>query len=308
MDTSELSARIASRLAKDILSGAIAGGAHVGTQQIADRYRVSRTPVREALIALQQIELLEHYPNRGYFVAQPIPRAAAERAATLSDAEHDEYQLFAEDWMTDRLPEVVTEQALRHRYGVTKSKLTELLARAAREGWAERKEGYGWRLLPVAKTAEAFDMVYRFRMAIEPAALLEPSFQVDRTVLAELRRTQETILGMQDIGQQRAEWILDAGADFHLGLIRMSHNPFFVGALERANRTRRLMEYRARVDRERMQVQCTEHLEMLALLDRGELDAASDYMRHHLSGALKRKSPIARSWSAGVTEPETAQA
>lgn len=64
-------------------------------------------------------------------------------------------------------------------------------------GWVERKEGYGWRFLPVANAPEAFDEIYRFRMAMEPAALLEPSFELDRSTLTEQRRIQEGILNME---------------------------------------------------------------------------------------------------------------
>ena len=79
----------------------------------------------------------------------------------------------------------------------------------------------------------------------------------------------------------------------------MSHNPFFISALERVNRMRRLMEYRSRVDRERLMVQCSEHLELIELLERGEIAEASYFMRRHLSGALKRKSPVVWDWMAG---------
>lgn len=269
------------------------------TQAIANRYEVSRTPVRDAFIALERIGLLVHHQNRGYFVAGSIPRTLARDLANHRAADHDDYQTFAEDWLMDRLPDIVNEQTLRQRYDLTKAKVIELLARAAREGWAERKEGYGWRLLPVAKTADAFDKIYRFRMAIEPAALLEPSFVLDRAVLATLRRTQESMLegGVNSMSQEQ---LLQNGADFHEHLCRMSHNPFFVDALVRANRMRRLMEYRTRIDRDRLSVQCGEHLEMIGLLEKGDVVEASYFMRRHLGGALKRKLPIASDWLSAV--------
>jgi DNA-binding GntR family transcriptional regulator len=298
MTTSELANRISNRVVQDILSGDLASGSHVRTQQIADRYQVSRTPVRDALVHLQEIGFLEHFPNRGYFVSENIPKDAIEEAAENFGTDSSDYQQFAEDWLTDRLPEVVTEQTLRQKYDWTKARLTEMLARAAREGWAERKEGYGWRLLPVAKNAEAFDEIYRFRMAIEPAALLEPGFEINREALEEQKRIQSKMLD-SDIATTPVERLLDNGANFHEIICQMSHNPFFVTALERVNRMRRLMEYRSRVDRERLTVQCTEHLELIELLQRGEIAEASYFMRRHLSGALKRKSPVVWDWTSG---------
>ena len=297
MPKSALASRISTRLLSDIVTGSIPPGEHVGAQQVADRYGVSRTPVREALDSLQKEGVLVREANRGYFVAKKLPENVTEQlnAKTANDA--DDYQKLADHWLTNRLPEEVTEQFLRQTFGWTKSTVADLLVRAAREGWAERKEGYGWRFLPVAKTPEAFDEIYRFRMAIEPVAMLEPSFELDRQVLDEQRRIQEGMLEM-DISTAPAEGLLENGSLFHEEIIKLSGNPFFLMALQRVNRMRRLMEYRAEVNRERLVEQCTEHLEILSLLERGDLVDASYQMRQHLSGALKRKSPLAWSWAA----------
>lgn len=58
------------------------------------------------------------------------------------------------------------------------------------------------------------------------------------------------------------------------------------------------MEYRVKIDHERLVVQCTEHMEILDLLESGNETDASNKMREHLSGALERESPLARSWAS----------
>ncbi len=296
--TSELSRKISNRLLHDIVSGSLHAGEHVSAQQVADRYGVSRTPVREALVSLENQKVLVRQPNRGYFVADKIPSKINSTLANAMPEGNEDYQTLANDWLTNQIPEDVTEQFLRQRYGWTKTKVNDLLARASREGWAERKEGYGWRFLPVAKTPEAFDQIYRFRMAIEPAAMLEPTFELDHKVLDEQRRIQEGMLNM-DLNSAPDESLLKNGSLFHEELIKLSRNPFFLMSLQRVNRMRRLMEYRAEVNRERLIEQCSEHLEILSLLERGKVADASYRMRQHLSGALKRKSPLAWSWAAG---------
>lgn len=303
MTTSDLAQRISNRIVQDILDGEMPAGSHVRTQAIADRYQVSRTPVRDALGHLQDIGVLVHFQNRGYFVAEKIPQPVISRAVETAADDSADYQQFAEDWLTDQLPEVVNEQMLRQRYGWTRARLTELLARAAREGWAERKEGYGWRLLPVAKSVEAFEEIYRFRLAIEPAALLEPTFVIDRAALDEQKRIQSKMIDA-DIANTPAERLLSNGADFHEAICRMSNNMFFISALERVNKMRRLMEYRSRVDRDRLVYQCSEHLELIDLLERAEIAEASYFMRRHLSGALKRKSPVVRDWTTGARDTD----
>ncbi|WP_170755958.1 GntR family transcriptional regulator [Ruegeria lacuscaerulensis] len=302
MRASELSKKISNRLLHDIVVGTLEGGQHISAQQVADRYGVSRTPVREALISLEEKDVLIRLENRGYFVADKLPPAIKENLDSVDPSELDEYQLLANDWLTNEIPEEVTEQFLKQKYGWTKAKVGELLIRASREGWAERKEGYGWRFLPVAKTPEAFDEIYRFRMAIEPAAMLEPSFELDHKVLEEQRRIQQGMLDM-DMDAVNGEALLESGALFHEELIKLSGNPFFLMALQRVNRMRRLMEYRAEVNHQRLIEQCTEHLEILTLLESGNTVDASYRMRQHLSGALKRKSPLAWSWATDTSTP-----
>lgn len=103
-----------------------------------------------------------------------------------------------------------------------------------------------------------------------------------------------------DLDRFQPEQLLKNGALFHEELIKLSNNPYFYTALQRVNQMRRLMEYRAKIDKDRLVEQCTEHLEIIALLERGQVADASYLMRRHLSGALKRKSPIAWSWSEEI--------
>lgn len=61
------------RLADDILLGRLPPGAHLDEQGLADRYGVSRTPVREALKQLVVTGLVERRPRKGVAVAEVTP-------------------------------------------------------------------------------------------------------------------------------------------------------------------------------------------------------------------------------------------
>ncbi|MBB5577620.1 DNA-binding GntR family transcriptional regulator [Rhizobium paranaense] len=280
-----------------IRSGELKPEEHLSTQGLADKFGVSRSPVREAMQVLFEQGLLEQKLNRGFFVSATVTIEENDAHDDQLPETMSDYHRLSEDWLTDRIPADVTEQMLRERYDLTKAQLNDILVRATREGWAERKQGYGWRLLPVAKTAEAFEQIYRFRMLIEPAAMLEPTFALDRKIIEEQRRIQERMLAT-DIRNLPAERQLYNGSLFHEELIKMSCNPFFHISLVRVNRMRRLLEYRSNVDRDRLHGQCQEHLAILALLEKGEIIEASYAMRRHLDGALSRKSPL--QWSQGV--------
>ena len=305
MPASALSRTIASEITHLVTSGELATGAHLRTQPLADRFGVSRSPVREAMQLLAEQGLLEQKQNRGFFVREGAAQATPPSDEAQPFEAPSDYQRMAEDWLTDRIPAEVTEQMLRDRYGLTKGQLNDILMRAVREGWAERKQGYGWRFLPVAKTPESFEQIYRFRMLIEPAAMLEPGFALDRRILEEQRRIQTRMIEA-DIQRLPAERLLHYGSLFHEELIRMSNNPYFHISLLRVNRMRRLLEYRSRVDRSRLVVQCQEHLAILDLLEKGEVVDASYALRRHLGGALHRKSPIAWSWSQQAVGAEPA--
>ena len=62
--------RTLAALRTDILSGTLPPGTQLVQESIADRYAVSRVPVREALQLLTSEGLVQHSPNRGYFVTE----------------------------------------------------------------------------------------------------------------------------------------------------------------------------------------------------------------------------------------------
>ena len=57
-------------LRHDILTGALAPGDQVVQESLAERYGVSRVPLREALKTLETEGQVVYYPHRGYFVAE----------------------------------------------------------------------------------------------------------------------------------------------------------------------------------------------------------------------------------------------
>ena len=126
MRTSELSKKISNRLLHDIVAGTLEGGQHISAQQVADRYGVSRTPVREALVSLEGQEILVRQENRGYFVSETLPASIKDRLADAATDESDDYQNLADAWLTNEIPEG------RHR--------------AVSAATIRLDEGKGWRL------------------------------------------------------------------------------------------------------------------------------------------------------------------
>ncbi|MEC9346793.1 MAG: GntR family transcriptional regulator [Pseudomonadota bacterium] len=61
--------RLTTRLAESIVSGKLTPGTRLDEQGLADRYGISRTPVREAIGQLVAMGMLEKRPHRGAIVA-----------------------------------------------------------------------------------------------------------------------------------------------------------------------------------------------------------------------------------------------
>jgi DNA-binding GntR family transcriptional regulator len=59
---------ITASLLADVFQGRLRAGEHLVTQELAERFGVSHTPIREALIALAGIGIIDLVPNRGAIV------------------------------------------------------------------------------------------------------------------------------------------------------------------------------------------------------------------------------------------------
>jgi DNA-binding GntR family transcriptional regulator len=70
IETRTLAEQIAERLREDILSGRLAGGQRLSQEALAERYRVSRVPVRDALRQLRAEGLIESNGRTGMAVAE----------------------------------------------------------------------------------------------------------------------------------------------------------------------------------------------------------------------------------------------
>lgn len=87
---------LADALQEAILSGELPSGTWLRQARLAEQYGLSRTPVREALRALQARRLVEVVPNRGAIVAGPTIRDVREAYAVRAELEGFAAELAAE--------------------------------------------------------------------------------------------------------------------------------------------------------------------------------------------------------------------
>jgi DNA-binding GntR family transcriptional regulator len=77
-DHGKLRQKIVESLLADVFRGQLTAGRHLVTQELAERFNVSHTPVREALIALAGVGIIDLVPNRGAVVREITAREVRE--------------------------------------------------------------------------------------------------------------------------------------------------------------------------------------------------------------------------------------
>lgn len=288
----KLQAPIATRLQRDLLprivallhAEGLAAGDRVTELGLAERLQVSRTPVRAALALLAALGVLRQRRTGGYEVAL-LPQDAADLGLETDAAADDAISLrIARDRMDGTLPTEVSEADLMRRYGVSRTMIQRILGQLAEVALVERKPGHGWIFQPTLVDRAARHESYRFRLLIEPAALLEPAFRLDGTWIDGMRRRHRDILDAPWRETQSIE-LFETNAAFHEGLAAASGNRYFATAIQQQNRLRRFSNYDWVYGHERVVVSCLEHLEILDRLQDGDREVAAALLRRHLERA-----------------------
>lgn len=135
---------------------------------------------------------------------------------------------------------------------------------------------------------QAYKDSYRFRLTIEPAAILEPTFELNREAL-EASRDQQQHLIDGEIWNISNPDLFDLNSQFHETIVECSHNVFFIESLRRIDRIRRLIEYKRSLDRKYAIVRSREHVQLANLLLKGNRQDAAALMTQHLSSVAVMK-------------------
>jgi DNA-binding GntR family transcriptional regulator len=290
MSQTPLTPQIASRIIDYARDRPLRADDHLPAQKLADLFRVSRSPINDALKLLESRGIVRREPNRGFFLAQDPAALAVDFVDGESPESGEEtYFQIADDRLSGHLPDRISENELMRRYALSRGEALRILNRMAREGWAERLPGKGWGFLPSLTSGETYRMAYLFRAAIEPAAILQPDFAIDAEAFARARAQQQNLLDGAYRTLSRSK-LFEINSQFHEMIVGGSKNVYFIESLKRVNASRRLAEYRKTLDRSRLVGQSLEHIRILDLLEAGEFGKASEFMKFHLDYALRLKS------------------
>lgn len=101
------------QIREDIMNMTLEPGTDVSVQKLSERYGVSRTPVREAVVRLQQSGLVEIYPQRKTVVSKIDLQRVREEwfiRTSLESAVVDEFIFKCSELVADTMQELINKQ------------------------------------------------------------------------------------------------------------------------------------------------------------------------------------------------------
>lgn len=276
---SPLQLDIANQIIRLIRTGELAAGQHLTEQALAQRFGVSRTPVRLAFRLLEERGYLSSRANVGVVVTETLPREELTGTGVTGD---ELYLEILSDRVGGRLPDVLSEAELLARYQVSRSVLMRALLRMTHEGLLVRRKGHGWAFLPTLDSDDAKHESYRFRLMVECGGLREKTFRADPEVLAQSRQAHLDFLEL-DPAEQTSSLFFDINAHFHEMIAGFSGNRFVLESVRHHNQLRRLEEYRRHVHNPvNLSGPCQQHLAILEAVELDDAELAALLMHQHL--------------------------
>lgn len=286
---SDLAAKIL-RLLKEQGAGP---GHHLVELDLCRQFAVSRTPVRGALKLLAQQGAVEARTNRGYVLTAPVTDAPD--LDFVSPEDEQDRHLFiaiAKARKSGALADQCSQQEIVRLFGAKLATVVRVLRQLADLGLVERKPGNGWSFaLPINSGRARIDS-YAFRSIVEPAGLIEPTFELDRAWLAR-NRERHLAFRKRRWRDTMAVELFEISADFHEGLARCSGNRYILDAVERQNQLRSFLNVDCANGFERVADSIDEHVEIMDALAAGRNRRAHDLMKLHLDSARDVEPTVA---------------
>jgi DNA-binding GntR family transcriptional regulator len=293
-DPSPLQAELAGRILKVLNEQGAGTGHHLVEQDLCRQFGVSRTPIRGALKLLADQGCVEARANRGFVLLKPV--TSVPDIDPVDPQDEEDKQLFvaiARARNSGKLPVEVAQQELVRLFDVKLPTVLRVLRHMAELGLVERKPGNGWSFMASIDSSRTRSESYAFRRAIEPAALLQPDFQLDQEWA---KRSRELHLAFR-----RKPWrdvlavkFYEMNSDFHEQLARCSGNRYILSAVQRQNQLRSFMNYQWVYGVERVLASIDEHLAILSALEAGRHHDASVLMEGHLLASRRTNELIAQ--------------
>nr|WP_280842961.1 GntR family transcriptional regulator [Pararoseomonas baculiformis] len=267
-------------------------GERLSRPALAEALGVSRTPVNGAIALLEELGAVRTEGRSVRLCSLDLAPEALQPGGEETGVARL-LVAIARGRADGTVGDEVSERQLAQHLGMGRGVVVQALAQLAEAGVVSRNRGHGWRFTAGFASAEERAASYRFRLLIEPAALLEPGFTLPPGFATQMRREHQGFLD-RPWRDDDAVAFFRINAEFHAGLAEASGNRFIAAAVVQQNRLRTLANYSWRLGDERVGVSVREHLAILDSLQAGDRDRAALQMRLHLTDAMALRKPGAR--------------
>jgi DNA-binding GntR family transcriptional regulator len=282
---SRLQSDLAGRILRRLKEQGAGPGHHLVELDLCQQFGVSRTPIRGALKLLAAQGFVEARANRGFVLARSITEAPEAETPNLQDEEDKRlFMAIAEARTSGRLPAECAQQEIVRMFKAKLPTVVRVLRQIADLGLVERKPGNGWSFIASIDSERAQAESYAFRRLVEPAVLLQPTFELDREWL-KTSRARHLEYRRKPWRDSMAVGFYQMNSDFHEGLARCSGNRFLLSAVQRQIELRSFMNYQWEYGVERVRESIDEHLAVLDAVEKGQNEEAAALMLQHLSSS-----------------------
>lgn len=205
------------------------------------------------------------------------PRVLMAKRQMLSD---DVYDALKESILSGRLPasQKINLEEIRRETGVSNTPIRQALSRLEAEGLVV-KEAYRGFAVAEPPDAGRLDEIFEVRLILEPAAAALATQRGTKEQLESLRQFTERALR-----EPHEEFLLDGA--FHQGIVEAAHNTQLSEAVEHI--WGRRIAYNIYGAGDNAEQTWAEHAQILAALEAGDTEGASEAMRRHIELSLER--------------------
>jgi len=282
---SRLQADLAARILRMLKEQGAGPGHHLVELDLCRHFDVSRTPVRGALKLLADQGAVEARTNRGYVLRGPVTDAPEIEVASPEDEEDQRlFIAIAKARNEGKMPDQCSQLEVARMFDAKLPTVVRVLRQLAELGVVERKPGNGWSFALPINSSRARAESYAYRSIIEPAGILESTFELDRDWLEKSRAAHLSFRKRKWRDTLAVEFFA-VNADFHEQIARCSGNRYFLDAVQRQNKLRSFMNIQWINGADRVIDSIDEHMAILDALDAGDNRRAHDLMKRHLRQA-----------------------
>jgi DNA-binding GntR family transcriptional regulator len=290
--------RLANQILDVIRDARMEPGHHLREQPLADLIGVSRTPIRSALDLLAERGIVETRKNQGFFLRKAFDALHRIEIEIPSTVDEELYSRLVRDRLAHRVPNLFTQSDIARRYDIDRVAVTRTLSRLAEDGLVIRSHGHGWTFAPTLDSLTSLRASYEFRLTLEPAGFLLPTFKPDHAAIERMRLQHLYLASHPNIASVNSMQLFETDAAFHEMCAEASGNAFFSQAIQSQNRLRRLLEFGSYFNSRRVREWCREHLGIIEAVASGNFTLASARMHAHLEQALAAAQVAAKASEA----------